>query len=64
VAEVSRVVHAVAILAGVRVRVVEVALEEPGVRRDATDLADRLGGVDDLAVGIERPGGTVRSFGI
>ena len=53
VAEVSRVVHAVAILAGVRVRVVEVALEEPGVRRDATDLADRLGVVGDLAVGIE-----------
>ena len=50
VAEIARVVDAVAVLRLVRVGIVEVALEEAGLRRDAADLADRLGVVGDLAV--------------
>jgi hypothetical protein len=53
VAEVARVVDAVAELAAVGARVVEVALEEARVGGDAADLADRVVVVEDLAVGAE-----------
>src|SRR5437879_492345 len=54
VAEVARVIDAVAVLGAVGAGVVEVALEEAGISGDAADLADGVGVVGDPAVAVER----------
>ena len=53
VSQVARVINAVAVFRGIGLGIVEVALEESGVGRDAADLTNGLGVVADLAVGTE-----------
>jgi hypothetical protein len=61
VPEVAGMVDAVAVLRGVRFGIVEVALEERRIGRDATDLADGVRVVPDLAVRSELGGRTLRA---
>ena len=53
VAQIARVVDALAVFVGVRPGVVEVALEERRIRRRPTDLPDRVRVVQELSVCIE-----------